>query len=92
MKITLKYDIGAGDVEVTTRISTIIAWETKYKQKAGSLAGGIGITDLAFLAHHASVQAGLSVPLLQAEFEKKLESLTVVDQPDDINPTLAATD
>lgn len=92
MKITLRYDIGDGPVEVTTRIATIVAWEAKYKSKAGSLGDGIGMTDLAFFAHHASVQSGLLVPLTQESFTAKLELLEVVDQIEAANPTEAAGD
>lgn len=93
MKLTFKYDIGDGPVVVTTRISTIIAWETKYKQRAGTLAGGFSMTDFAFLAHHASVQQGLAVPFMQADFEKKLDLLEFVpDEVDASNPISAAGD
>jgi hypothetical protein len=53
MKLTLRVDQGDGPMEVTTNLFTIVAWERKYKTKASNIANGIGLEDLAFLAHTA---------------------------------------
>ena len=58
MKLTLRVDQGDGPMEVTTNLFTIVAWERKYKTKASNIANGIGLEDLAFLAHTALQQNG----------------------------------
>ena len=87
MQLTLRIDQGEGPVEVTTNLFTIVSWERKFKRKASDLAGGIGIEDLAYLAHQACQQHGVVVPVVLDDFIKKLQVLEVVsDEPD--RPTL----
>jgi hypothetical protein len=51
------------------------------------MAGGIGIEDLAYLAHQACMQHNVPVPVVLDDFIKKLVLLEVVsDEPD--RPTL----
>lgn len=89
MQLTLKVDQGDGPFEVATNLFTIVAWERKFKRKASDMASGIGIEDLAYLAHQACQQNGIMVPVVLDDFIKKLVLLEVVsDEPD--RPTLAA--
>lgn len=87
MKITMKIDIGEGPIEVTTNLATIVAWERRFKRKASTLdRDGVGIEDLAFLAHEACKQRGITVPAVLDDFIRRLEEIEVVDQ-ETPNPT-----
>jgi hypothetical protein len=90
MKLTLRVDQGDGPMEVTTNLFTIVAWERKYKTKASNIANGIGMEDLAFLAHTALQQNGTVVPVVLDDFIKKIVMLEVVDNEAE-NPTVEAT-
>ena len=79
MKLTLRVDQGDGPIEVTTNLYTIVAWERRYKTKASNIANGIGLEDLAFLAHTALQQIGVVVPIVLDDFIKKVIVLEVVD-------------
>jgi hypothetical protein len=90
MQLTLQIDLGNGPAVVTTNLMVIVNWERKYKRKASQLAdGGIGMEDLAFMAHEAAKLAGIHVPLMLDDFIKQLISLDVIEQ-EDTNPTEAA--
>jgi hypothetical protein len=90
MQLTLQIDLGNGPAVVTTNLMVIVNWERKYKRKASQLAdGGIGMEDLAFMAHEAAKLAGITVPLMLDDFIKQLVSLDVIEQ-EDTNPTEAA--
>ena len=90
MKLTLRVDQGDGPIEVTTNLFTIVAWERRFKTKASNIANGIGLEDLAFLAHTALQQIGVVVPIVLDDFIKKVTVLEVVeDLPE--NPTVRAT-
>ena len=90
MKLTLRVDQGDGPMEVTTNLFTIVAWERRFKTKASNIANGIGLEDLAFLAHTALQQIGVVVPIDLDDFIKKVTVLEVVeDEPE--NPTDRAT-
>ena len=90
MKLTLRVDQGDGPIEVTTNLYTIVAWERKYKTKASNIANGIGMEDLAFIAHTALQQNGVVVPIVLDDFIKKIVMLEVVDNEAE-NPTVEAT-
>jgi len=79
MKLTLRVDQGDGPIEVSTNLFTIVAWERKFKTKASNIANGIGMEDLAFMAHTALQQNGVVVPVVLDDFIKKLTVLEVVD-------------
>lgn len=79
MKLTLRVDQGDGPIEVSTNLFTIVAWERKFKTKASNIANGIGMEDLAFMAHQALQQNGVVVPVVMDDFIKKLLLLEVVD-------------
>jgi hypothetical protein len=78
MQLTLRVDQGEGPVEVSTNLFTIVSWERKFKRKASDLANGIGIEDLAYLAHQACMQHNVIVPIILDDFIKKLVLLEVV--------------
>jgi hypothetical protein len=78
MQLTLRVDQGEGPVEVSTNLFTIVSWERKFKRKASDLANGIGIEDLAYLAHQACMQHNVVVPVVMDDFIKKLVLLEVV--------------
>ena len=86
MKIRMKIDIGEGPLEVETSLSTIVAWERKFKRKASDLSNGVGIEDLAFLAHEACKKNSISVPLMLDEFINKLVNIEVLSE-ETPNPT-----
>jgi len=90
MKLTLRVDQGDGPIEVTTNLFTIVAWERRFKTKASNIANGIGLEDLAFLAHTALQQIGVIVPIVLDDFIKKVVLLEVVDDVPE-NPTDKAT-
>ena len=79
MKLTLRVDQGDGPIEVTTNLFTIVAWERRFKTKASNIANGIGMEDLAFMAHQALQQNNIVVPVVLDDFIKKLIVLEVVD-------------
>jgi hypothetical protein len=79
MQLTLRVDQGEGPVEVSTNLFTIVSWERKFKRKASDLANGIGIEDLAYLAHQACMQHNVVVPVVMDDFIKKLVLLEVVN-------------
>lgn len=79
MKLTLRVDQGDGPMEVTTNLFTIVAWERRFKTKASNIANGIGMEDLAFMAHTALQQIGVVVPIVLDDFIKKIVTLEVLD-------------
>ena len=57
MKIQLRITPNEGEpYELETNLFVIVAWERKFKQKASTLANGIGIEDLAFMAYECCKQ------------------------------------
>ena len=90
MKLTLRVDQGDGPIEVTTNLFTIVAWERRFKTKASNIANGIGMEDLAFMAHTALQQIGVVVPVVLDDFIKKIVVLEVVGNETE-NPTSGDT-
>jgi len=90
MKLTLRVDQGDGPIEVTTNLFTIVAWERRFKTKASNIANGIGMEDLAFMAHTALQQIGVVVPVVLDDFIKKIVVLEVVGNEEE-NPTAGVT-
>ncbi len=93
MQLTLRVDQGEGPIEVSTNLFTIVSWERKFKRKASDMSNGIGIEDLAYLAHQACQQHNVVVPVVLDDFIKKLVLLEVVsDEPDHpTEPVLTAS-
>lgn len=79
MKLTLRVDQGDGPLEVSTNLFTIVAWERKFKTKASKISDGIGMEDLAFMAHQALQQNNVIVPVVLDDFIRKLVLLEVID-------------
>jgi len=90
MKLTLRVDQGDGPMEITTNLFTIVAWERRFKTKASKIADGIGMEDLAFMAHTALQQNGVVVPVVLDDFIKSIVLLEVVDTEPE-NPTVEVT-
>ena len=90
MKLTLRVDQGDGPMEITTNLFTIVAWERRFKTKASKISEGIGMEDLAFMAHTALQQNGIVVPVVLDDFIKKIVVLEVVDTEPE-NPTVEVT-
>ena len=89
MQLTLQVTNHEGTHQVSTNLFTIVSWERKFKRKASDMASGIGIEDLAYLAHHACQQHNVVVPIVLDDFIKKLVLLEVVSEEPD-RPTVAA--
>ena len=90
MKLTLRVDQGDGPMEITTNLFTIGAWERRFKTKASKISEGIGMEDLAFMAHTALQQNSVVVPVVLDDFIKKITLLEVVDTEPE-NPTVGDT-
>ena len=90
MKLTLRVDQGDGPIEITTNLFTIVAWERRFKTKASKISEGIGMEDLAFMAHTALQQNSVVVPVVLDDFIKKITLLEVVDTEPE-NPTVGDT-
>lgn len=86
MQIHIRVNTGEGPQTVVTNLFNVIAWERKYKRRAGDLAQGIGAEDLAYLAYEASKTAGITVPAVFDDYAKRIVTLDVLSQ-DDANPT-----
>lgn len=89
MKLTLRVDQGDGPYTVNTNLWVITQWERRFKRKASDIAQGIGVEDLAFMAHTASQLAGITVPVELDSFIKKLVILDVIEEEAPV-PTEAA--
>ena len=83
MQLRLKATFTDGTVnEVVTNLSTVVAWERKYKRKASEMAQGIGVEDLAFLCYEATRASGTTVPGTLDQFITSLNSIDVLETQD----------
>ena len=83
MQLRLKATFTDGTVnEVVTNLSTVVAWERKYKRKASDMASGIGVEDLAFLCYEATRASGTTVPGTLDQFITSLQSIDVLETQD----------
>jgi len=83
MQLRLKATFTDGTTnEVVTNLSTVVAWERKYKRKASDMASGIGVEDLAFLCYEATRASGITVPGTLDQFITSLESIDVLETQD----------
>ena len=83
MQLTLKATFNDGDTNtVTTNLSTVVAWERKYRRKASEMAQGVGVEDLAFLCYEATRATGTTVPGTLDQFISSLSSIEVVEAAD----------
>lgn len=90
MQLTLKVErINEPPYEVKTNLQVVVAWERRFKSKASSLAAGVGMEDLAFMAYEASRLASVIVPATLDDFIKTVVNLEIVDG-EPAHPTEAA--
>ena len=83
MQLRLKATFTDGTInEVVTNLSTVVAWERKYKRKASEMAQGIGVEDLAFLCYEATRASGTTVPGTLDQFITSLNSIDVLETQD----------
>ena len=83
MQLTIKATFNDGNTNtVTTNLSTVVAWERKYRRKASEMAQGVGVEDLAFLCYEATRATGTTVPGTLDQFISLLASIEVVEQAD----------
>ena len=83
MQLRLKATFTDGTVnEVVTNLSTVVAWERKYKRKASEMASGIGVEDLAYLCYEATRASGTTVPGTLDLFISSLASIDVLETQD----------
>ena len=83
MQLRLKATFTDGTTnEVVTNLSTVVAWERKYKRKASEMAQGIGVEDLAFLCYEATRASGTTVPGTLDQFITSLEAIDVLETQD----------
>lgn len=85
MKLRIKVTADKTTRVVETSLGIIIQWERKYKKRAGDLAAGFAVEDLAFLAWASLKKEGGQI----AEFDKwceALDDLEVVDS-EESHPT-----
>jgi hypothetical protein len=80
MQTKLAIDLGEGEIVVETNLWVITLWERKFKRKASDLANGVGIEDLAFMAHELCKQHKIVVPAMLDDFIKKLVKLEPVEE------------
>lgn len=85
MKLKLRIDMGEGPFEVETNLWVMTQWERKFKRKISDLGNGVGIEDLAFMAHIACQGEGITVPIVFDDFIKKLVAIDVLNEADDID-------
>jgi DNA polymerase III alpha subunit (gram-positive type) len=83
MQLTLKATFNDGTTNtVTTNLSTVVAWERKYRRKASEMAQGVGVEDLAYLCYEATRATGNTVPGNLDQFISSLASIEVVEAAD----------
>jgi hypothetical protein len=83
MQLRLKATFNDGTInEVVTNLSTIVAWERKYKRKASEMASGIGVEDLAYLCYEATRAGGTTVPGTLDQFIALVKSIDVLESLD----------
>lgn len=84
MKLKLRVDMGEGPIDIETNLWVMTQWERKYKRKVSEMSTGIGIEDMAFMAHCALQAKGITVPVVFDDFIKKLENIEFVNDEDSI--------
>jgi hypothetical protein len=90
MKLKLRVDLGNGPIEVETNLWVMTQWERKYKRKLSDMGSGIGIEDLAFMAHCALQQNSVVVPVALDDFIKALHNVEVVTDEEAIDRPIEA--
>lgn len=88
MKLQLQVTHAGTTQRCETTLMVLVEWERKYKKRAGDLAQGFAIEDLAFMAWASLKRSGQTV----GDFDtwlQKLEDVQVLGG-EDSNPTDAA--
>jgi len=87
MQLNLKLtSIDGTSTEISTTLSTIVAWERKFKRKASQMSEGVGVEDLMFLAWEATRASGITVPL----FDKFIEGMANIEVIENNDPKALA--
>ena len=88
MKLQLEITHAGTTQRCETSLQVLVEWERKYKKRAGDLAAGFALEDLAFMAYASLKRAGQTV----GDFESWLQKLDDVQVlgGEDSNPTVAA--
>lgn len=83
MRAGIKVTYLDGRVESATAIvADFIAWERLTGRKASTLSDGVGIEDLAMLAHAGLKRSNTNIP----SFEDWLAEVADLDMVDDVDP------
>jgi hypothetical protein len=88
MKLQLEVVHGGVTMHCETSLVVLVEWERKYKKRAGDLAAGFAIEDLAYFAWASLKRRGENVGTFDTWLDK-LDEVNVVGG-DDSNPTDAA--
>ena len=92
MELTITVDWGEGPHTIKTTPGSIIEWEKKTKQKITKIEeNGLGLEDLAFMAHVALRRSGTVVP----PFDKFCDNLVQINVGDETSgpfPDTASAD
>lgn len=88
MKLQLEVTHDGTTHKCETSLIVLVEWERKYKKRAGDLAQGFALEDLAFMAWASLKKAGNSLPAFD-EWLQKLDDVQVLGG-EDSNPTVAA--
>lgn len=82
MKLQLKIEQTDGEVtEVTCIVPDFVAWERHSKRRISDLATGMGIEDMAYLAHSAIKRQGTNIKPFDG-WIATIETIEMVDVPD----------
>lgn len=84
LQLSVTHDGKTSTCETTLKV--IVEWERKYRKRAGDLAQGFAVEDLAFMAWASLKRAGTPLPDFDAWLDK-LESVDVIGG-EDSNPTV----
>lgn len=86
MKLQLSVTHDGKTLTCETTLKVIVEWERKYRKRAGDLAQGFAVEDLAFMAWASLKRGGTTLPDFDAWLDK-LESVDVIGG-EDSNPTV----
>ena len=86
MKLQLSVTHDGKTLTCETTLKVIVEWERKYRKRAGDLAQGFAVEDLAFMAWASLKRGGTILPEFDAWLDK-LESVDVIGG-EDSNPTV----
>lgn len=80
MQLRIKFTINGHTETVSTNLFTIVEWERKYSRKSSQVREqGLGVEDIAFMAHETAKMLKLDVPAKLDDFLKALEDLETLE-------------